>query len=138
ARAVLRAVPTENEQQQVQRVLAEEQLLRDVKQFRDALTILNDALVDLPGDKDLLYARALVAERLDMIPLLESDLRAILERDPKNVNALNALGYTLADRTNRYNEAQTLLQQAFDQKPDDPFVLDSLGWLHYRQGNNVE
>ncbi|MFL6649411.1 MAG: tetratricopeptide repeat protein [Sulfurifustis sp.] len=138
ARELLHAVPTENEQQHVQRVLAEEQILRDAKQFREALNLLNSSLSELPGQSDLLYARALVAERLDMLSVVETDLRAILDRDPKNVNALNALGYTLADRTNRYAEAQTLLMQAMEQKPDDPFVLDSVGWLHYRQGNTAE
>src|SRR5581483_3657630 len=138
ARNLLHALPTENNQQIVQRVLAEEQVLRDAKEFREALGVLNKALEQLPGDKDLLYARALTAERLNMLNVLESDLRAILEVEPKNVNALNALGYTLADRTNRYTEAQSLLTQALEQKPDDPFVLDSMGWLHYRQGNNGE
>ncbi len=138
ARNLLHALPTENNQQIVQRVLAEEQVLRDAKEFHEALGVLNKALEQLPGDKDLLYARALTAERLNMLNVLESDLRAILEVEPKNVNALNALGYTLADRTNRYTEAQSLLTQALEQKPDDPFVLDSMGWLHYRQGNNGE
>lgn len=138
ARKLLNAVPTESDQQRVQLVLAEEQVLRDAKQFREALTMLNRALERIPGNNDLLYARALVAERLDMLALLESDLRAILARDPKNVNALNALGYTLADRTDRYGEAQTLLTRALEQKPDDPFILDSMGWLQYRLGNSAE
>lgn len=138
ARDLLHAVPTENEQEHVQRVLAEEQILRDAKQYREALTLLNGSLTELPGQSDLLYARALVAERLDMLSVVETDLRAVLDRDPKNVNALNALGYTLADRTNRYAEAQTFLMQAMEQKPDDPFVLDSVGWLNYRQGNTAD
>jgi len=138
AREILRAVPTETDQQRVQLVLAEEQMLRDAKRYRDALAVLNAALERMPGDKELLYARALVAERLDMISLLESDLRAVLTRDPKNANALNALGYTLADRTDRLVEARSLLTQAIEQKPDDPFVLDSFGWLHYREGNTAE
>ncbi|MBI3899696.1 MAG: tetratricopeptide repeat protein [Gammaproteobacteria bacterium] len=138
ARAHLHEIPVESDQQRVQIALAEEQLLRDARQYREALDMLNDALTRLPGDVDLLYARALVAERLDMLKILEADLRAILKRDPKNVNALNALGYTLADRTDRYAEAQTLLNQALELKPDDPYVLDSIGWLFYRQGGNAE
>jgi tetratricopeptide (TPR) repeat protein len=137
ARELLHAVPTENDQQRVQLILAEEQLLRDAKRYQEALDVLTAALGKMPDNKELLYARALVAERLDMLPLLERDLRAILARDPKNANALNALGYTLADRTNRLDEAKVLLTQALEQKPDDPFVLDSVGWLHYRQGNNA-
>jgi len=138
ARAHLRGIQPENEQQRVQLLLAEEQILRDAKQYRDALEVLNEGLKQLPDDKDLLYARALVAEKLDMLPLVEADLRAILKKDPKNVNALNALGYTLADRTDRYTEAQEFLTQALELKPDDPFVLDSMGWLQYRLGNNAE
>ena len=138
ARAHLRGIPTENEQQRVQLILAEEQVLRDAKQYQEALEVLNDGLKQLPEDKDLLYARALVAEKLDMLPVVETDLRAILSKDPKNVNALNALGYTLADRTERFTEAQGYLAQALELKPDDPFVLDSMGWLQYRLGNNAE
>lgn len=138
ARALLHGLQTENDQQHVQRVLAEEQVLRDAKEYREAYSVLSQALERLPGDKDLLYARALAAERLNMIEVVENDLRSILNRDPTNVNALNALGYTLADRTNRYTEAQTYLLKALEQKPDDAFVLDSVGWLHYRQGNNAE
>jgi len=138
ARALLQAVPAETDQQRVQLVLAEEQVLRDAKQYQEALKVLNAALMHLPGSHELLYARALVAERLDMLALVESDLRAVLARDPKNVNALNALGYTLADRTERYAEAEALLKQALEQRPDDPFILDSWGWLQYRMGNTAE
>ena len=138
ARAHLRAIAAESDPQRVQALLAEEQILRDARQYREALDMLNAALERMPADKDLRYARALIAERLDMIPLAESDLRAVLKVDPKNVHALNALGYTLADRTDRYAEAQVLLTQALEIKPDDPFVLDSMGWLLYRQGNRAE
>lgn len=138
ARAHLRGVQAENEQQQVQLILAEEQILRDAKQYPQALEVLNQGVKQFPEDNDLLYARALVAEKLDLMPQVETDLRAILKKDPKNVNALNALGYTLADRTDRYTEAQEFLAQALEIKPDDPFVLDSMGWLQYRLGNNTE
>lgn len=138
ARAHLRGVQAENDAQRVQLILAEEQILRDAKQYPQALEVLNQALKESPEDHDLLYARALVAEKLDLMPQVETDLRAILKKDPKNVNALNALGYTLADRTDRYTEAQEFLAQALELKPDDPFVLDSMGWLQYRLGNNTE
>lgn len=138
ARAHLRGVQAENDAQRVQLILAEEQILRDAKQYPQALEVLNQALKEFPEDHDLLYARALVAEKLDLMPQVETDLRAILKKDPKNVNALNALGYTLADRTDRYTEAQEFLAQALELKPDDPFVLDSMGWLQYRLGNNTE
>lgn len=138
ARQHLRAMAAGNDQQRVQLVLAEEQMLRDAKQYDEALVVLNGALERMPEDKDLLYARALIAEKLDKLALLETDLRAILAKDPQNVNALNALGYTLADRTDRYTEAQEYLGRALELRPDDPFVLDSMGWLQYRLGNNAE
>lgn len=138
ARALLRATRAESDAERVHVVLAEEQVLRDAKQYREALEMLNAALERMPDNNELLYARALLAERLDMLALVERDLRAILAREPKNANALNALGYTLADRTDRYEEAEGLLMQALEQKPDDPFILDSVGWLYYRQGKNAE
>jgi tetratricopeptide (TPR) repeat protein len=138
ARKHLQAIQPQTDPQRVQRALAEEQILRDAKQYQEALEVLNQAIRTVPGDKDLLYARALVAEKLDMVDVAERDLRAILAKDPKNANALNALGYTLADRTTRYQEAHELLQEAVALKPDDPFILDSMGWVQYRLGNSTE
>lgn len=138
ARRHLHNVRAENNQQSVQLVLAEEQILREGRQFAEALKVLDAAINRIPHDKDLLYARALMAEKLNMLDRVEADLRTILQDDPKNVHALNALGYTLADRTERFREAQELLQQAIALKPDDPFILDSIGWLQYRMGKNAE
>ncbi len=113
-------------------------MLRDAKQYAEAFDALSRVLGELPDNVDLLYARALVAEKLNRIEITEKDLRRILKKDPKNPNALNALGYTLADRTSRYTEALALVEQALVLKPDDPFILDSLGWVHYRLGNHSE
>ncbi|MBS1236701.1 MAG: hypothetical protein H6R46_1496, partial [Proteobacteria bacterium] len=113
-------------------------MLRDAKQYTEAFDVLSRALAELPDNADLLYSRALVAEKLNRIEVAEKDLRRILKKDPKNPNALNALGYTLADRTSRYAEALALIEQALVLKPDDPFILDSLGWVHYRLGNHSE
>ena len=79
----------------------------------------------------MLYARALAAEKIDRLDVLEQDLRAILAADPKNGQALNALGYTLADRTARYQEALGYIEQALALLPDDAAVLDSMGWVQY-------
>lgn len=138
ARRQLDNIDPQNDPQRVQVALAFEQILREAKQYREALEKMNVAIKLVPGDKDLLYARALIAEKLDMFDLTERDLREILKSDPKNANALNALGYTLTDRTTRFQEALELLQQAIALKPDDAFILDSMGWLQYRLGNNVE
>jgi tetratricopeptide (TPR) repeat protein len=76
----------------------------------------------------------MVAESLDKLDVLESDLRWILDKDPNNAQALNALGYTLTDRTDRHQEALVMIQKALEIKPGDPFYLDSLGWAYYRLG----
>lgn len=138
ARKHLHSIQPESDDQRVQLFLAEEQILREAKQYREALVVLNGALETSPGDKELLYARALIGEKLGRIDLTEHDLRAILEQDPNNAQALNALGYTLADRTERYQEALKLIERALALKPDDPFILDSMGWVQYRLGNNAE
>lgn len=138
ARQHLEGISTQNDAQRVQVALALEQVLREARQYREALDVLNTAMKSVEDDKDLLYARALVAEKLDMFDVTERDLREILKRDPKNVNALNALGYTLTDRTTRFQEALDLLQQAIALKPEDAFIMDSMGWLQYRMGNNAE
>jgi Tfp pilus assembly protein PilF len=138
ARRHLESVEPQNDRERVQLALTEEQILREARQYREALEVMNAALKAVPDDKDLLYARALVAEKLDLFDVTEHDLREILKQDPKNVNALNALGYTLTDRTTRYQEALALLQQAMALKPNDAFIMDSMGWLQYRLGNNAE
>ena len=115
--------------------LAEAEALREAERYQDAFNSLNQALTVHPNDKDLLYARALAAEKIDRLEILERDLRAILAIDPKNGQALNALGYTLADRTDRYQEALGYIEQALAQLPEDASVLDSMGWVQYRLGN---
>jgi tetratricopeptide (TPR) repeat protein len=138
ARQHLDGMKVQTDPQRVQVALAHEQILRDARKFNEALAVLNEAIKTVPGDKDLLYARALVAEKLNKLDITERDLREILKKDPTNVNALNALGYTLTDRTTRYDEAHELLQQAISLKPDDAFIMDSMGWLQYRLGNSKE
>lgn len=138
ARAHLQAIHAASTAQKVQRALAEEQILREAKKFDLAYAVLNRAIAEIPNEKDLLYARALVAEKLGLLDVVEADLREVIKRDPKNAHALNALGYTLADRTTRYEEAKEYLSQALAIKPDDAFILDSMGWLQYKLGNHAE
>lgn len=135
---VLRSVTPTSDEQRVQLALAEEQMQRDAGKYSAALKVLSKALKALPKHKDLLYARALVAEKLDDLVLHERDLRLVLKLDPKNAHALNALGYTLADRTDRHQEAFKLIKQALELRPNDPFILDSMGWVHYRLGNSSD
>jgi tetratricopeptide (TPR) repeat protein len=125
-----------NPQTSINLYLAQAEALREGNHPQDAFDSLDRALETHPNDKDLLYARALAAERLDRIDILERDLRAILATDSKNAQALNALGYTLADRTDRHQEALGYIEQALALLPDDAAVLDSMGWVHYRLGNH--
>ncbi|MFQ5760526.1 MAG: tetratricopeptide repeat protein, partial [Acidiferrobacterales bacterium] len=138
ARQRLHEIETRSDEQRVHLYLAEEQVLREAKRYKEALTVLDGALDAIPADKDLLYARALIEEKLGLVELTERDLRLVLQQEPENAQALNALGYTLADRTERYDEALELIQRALTLKPDDPFILDSMGWVQYRLGNNEE
>lgn len=114
--------------------VSQAEVLREVKHYQQAYDLLDQAVAQNPDNKDLLYSRALLAERVNRLDVLERDLRALISADPKNGQALNALGYTLADRTDRYQEALGYLQQAIALLPDDPAVIDSMGWVLYRLG----
>lgn len=115
--------------------LIEAEILTNKKDYSGAFELLNTALTRHPDRSELLYSRALVAERIDRLDILERDLKTILANDPDDVNALNALGYTLVDRTSRLEEAQGFLQRAINLKPDDPVIIDSFGWLQFKLGN---
>lgn len=97
-----------------------------------AMALLNEALGELPNHHELLYARALAAERLDNLEQAEADLRRILEQRPEDPLALNALGYTLTDRTDRHEEAYDYIRRALEQQPDNPAIIDSMGWVLFR------
>ncbi len=121
--------------QELRLLLLQAELFNKQKQYQKAFDLLTTALLEHPNQKDLLYTRALIAERLDMLDVVESDLKFILEKYPNDANALNALGYTLVDRTDRYDEAAVYLEKAIKLQPDEPVIQDSYGWLLYKQGN---
>ncbi len=110
----------------------EAQILQNADLNNEAMDVLTDALSALPEDTGLRYTRALVAVNLMQIELAERDLRQIIMVQPDNAAALNALGYTLADLTDRYAEAENLIFQAFALQPEDPSIIDSMGWISYR------
>ncbi len=114
--------------------IAKGELLRGARRYPQAMEVFNTALEIVPGNGDLLYARALVAEKLGRIDILEADIRAILKTEPDNAHALNALGFTLADQTDRYDEAYGYIKRAIEIMPDDAAIIDSWGWVHYRLG----
>lgn len=134
ARRYLRELPLSEPEEQIQRYLAEGELLSSEERYEEAIALYDDSLVLFIDNTQLLYARALTAEKLDRLDILERDLKRILSKDPENTQALNALGYTLADRTNRHKEALGYIERAYRQQPDDPAILDSMGWVHYRLG----
>ena len=103
-----------------------------------ALQVLNQALAETPEAASLLYARSMLSEQEDDLEKLERDLRSIIASDPDNATALYALGYTLANRTERYTEAFELVSRALALQPDEPAILDSMGWVLYRTGRYEE
>ncbi|NWA05239.1 tetratricopeptide repeat protein [Pseudomonas gingeri] len=119
----------------IQLYLIEAEILSANNHGDQAWKVLQQALLQYPDDLNLLYTRAMQAEKRNDLAQMEKDLRAILKREPDNAMALNALGYTLSDRTTRYAEAKELIEKAHQLNPEDPAVLDSLGWVNFRLGN---
>lgn len=118
--------------------LAEGQILADAGQVDAALAAYQEGLNRMPESERLIYARALLAAEQGRLEMAEADFRAILEEDPDDALALNALGYTLADQTDRLEEAHDLISRAYELTPDDAAVVDSMGWVEYRLGNHQE
>lgn len=120
--------------QKVQVNQAEAQMLRDAGDDSGAYRVLAQGLVDHPDTPDLIYDLAMVAEKLDKIDEAETRLKRLVELKPDDAQALNALGYTIVDRTPRIDEGLALIERAHKLSPRDPFILDSLGWAFYRMG----
>jgi Flp pilus assembly protein TadD len=135
ARALLAATRGENDAQNVRLIQAQADVLRDGKAHGAVFDVLSDGLKRHPDSADLLYDHAMAAEKLGKLDVLEADLRRVIVLRPNDAQAYNALGYTLADRTDRLPEALTLLDKALALAPQDPFILDSVGWAQYRSGN---
>ena len=138
ARKHLQQVSAENNQQRVQLIQAEAQLLREAAAYQDAFDLLGRALEKLPDFPDLLYDHAMAAEKVNRFDVLESNLRKLIQIRPDHAHAYNALGYTMADRNERLSEARELIETALKLAPGDPFIMDSMGWVLYRQGRNKE
>jgi len=132
ARELLHGLPAETPQQKTLLIQVDAQLLNENKDYQGAYDALTQGLIKVPDSVELLYDRAMVADKLNKLNLLEADLRKIIALKPDHAHAYNALGYSLADRTNRYSEAFELIQKAVALMPDDPFIMDSLGWVQYR------
>jgi tetratricopeptide (TPR) repeat protein len=135
ARKLLRAVNASTADERLQVQLAEAQLLRETRRYDEAYKLLQQALEKTPDNVALLYDAGMTAEKLDRIDAMERHLRRVIELKPDYAHAYNALGYTFADRNVRLTEALTLIEKAHELAPDDPYILDSLGWVHYRLGD---
>ena len=135
ARAYLHSVKVSGEEAKVQLIIAEAQILRDADMSGEALTMLSKALEAQPDQPELLYDMALTADKLDRFDILEANLRKVIKIKPDYAQAYNALGYSLADRNVRLPEARKLIEKALQLAPEDSFIIDSMGWVLYRQGD---
>jgi len=124
--------------ERIQLTLAESQLLREAGRHNEAYIVLDRALAAQPNDSELLYEAALTAERIGKPEILEMHLKHLLALKPDHAHALNALGYSLAERNQRLPEAHDLIARALSLAPEDPFIMDSMGWVLYRQGKLTE
>ncbi|MGM9516840.1 tetratricopeptide repeat protein [Roseateles sp. DB2] len=134
ARELIHALPGETDEQLRLRFMAESQLLRDMQQWPAAYELLGRATARLPADADLLYEQAMMAEKLNRLDEMEQQLRRTIEISPKHFHAYNALGYSLADRKLRLEEARELIVKALSLAPKEPAIVDSMGWVEYRLG----
>lgn len=135
ARRLLTTLKPSEPARQAQVMAAEAQLLRDANQLQEAYVLMEAAAKRFPKNPDLLYDFALLAEKLGRVDVMEVQLREVMAQAPDNHHAYNALGYSLAERNVRLQEAYGLIAKALEMAPDDPFIMDSMGWVHYRMGN---
>ncbi len=134
ARGHLHRIQAPTLEVQLRLYLAEGELLRVAGQIDEAFELYTQALEQMPANASLLYARALIAEKIERLDIAIQDLELILKNEPSNIEALNALGYTLVDKTGRVQEGMGYIEDALARKPGDPAIMDSMGWAYYRLG----
>lgn len=134
ARSSLRKLPETEARDGVLKIQTEAQLLRELKQWRDAWTVLEQGSQRFPEDPDLLYDQAMVAEKLKRFDEMEQLLRKVIALSPDHAGAYNALGYSFAERNINLPEARKLIEQALALRPGDAYIVDSLGWVAFREG----
>ena len=122
-------------EQQVLVIQNEANLLNQAKRSQESFTLLDNAAKSFPQSAELAYDHAMAAERVGKFDIMETQLRKLIKGKPEFAAAYNALGYSFADRNIKLPEAQNLLETAVKLAPDDHYMLDSLGWVHYRLGN---
>jgi tetratricopeptide (TPR) repeat protein len=138
ARALVQQVPERKPEDARAKLIAESQVLRDVKRWPEAHAVLVGANDRFPSDIDLLYEQAMIAEKMNRTDEMERVLKRVIELKPDHHHAYNALGYSLAERNQRLPEARDLIAKAVELAPNDPFIADSLGWVEFRLGNHAQ
>ncbi|MCC6657630.1 MAG: tetratricopeptide repeat protein [Rhodocyclaceae bacterium] len=133
----LQALRAAGQADRIQLLLAESQLLRDAGQTRKAYALLTESLAAQPEQPELLYEAALLAEKIGQHDVLEANLRKLIALKPDHAHAYNALGYSFAERNQRLAEAEQLITKALQLSPDDPFIIDSMGWVLFRKGDSA-
>jgi tetratricopeptide (TPR) repeat protein len=135
ARKHLQLLPVKNDQQRVHLIVTEAEFLREAGAHQKVFDLLSNGLKKLPDYPELLYDRAMAAEKIGKPDILEKDLRKLIQLKPNHAHAHNALGYSFAEHGDRLPEALELIEKAIKLSPEDPYIIDSLGWVHYRMGN---
>lgn len=138
ARMLLKGLRPDSTEDKVQVILTDAQILRNANQFQQAFATLEAGLKRFPNNPELLYDHALIAEKLDRWQVMEASLRQVMTLTPTQHHAYNALGYSLAERNIRLPEALTLIEKALKLAPNDPYIMDSLGWVQFRMGRLAE
>lgn len=135
---LIRAMPEKRDEDARAKLMAESQLLRDARDWKAAHAVLVRANERFAGDTDLLYEQSMMAEKLGRLDEMETLLKRVTELKPEHYHAYNALGYSLADRNVRLDEARGLIEKALSFAPAEPFILDSMGWVEFRLGHRSE
>ena len=134
ARQLLSQTETESDDERAKLIIGEAQLLRDADKLPEAIHLLQNALESYPDQPDLLYELGMLAEKNQQFDLMETAFRKVIKLMPDGQHAYNALGYSLADRNIRLPEAYDLIKTALSLSPDDPYIMDSMGWVEFRMG----
>jgi tetratricopeptide (TPR) repeat protein len=138
ARELIWALPENSADEARAKVMAESQLLRDARDWKEAYAVLERANKRINNDTDLLYEQAMMSEKLGRFDEMETLLKRVTELKPEHYHAYNALGYSLADRNIRLSEARELISKALSFSPTEPYILDSMGWVEFRLGHQNE
>ena len=138
ARNLIQSLPDRGPEDARRKLMAEAQLLRELKRFNDAFDVFGQLVERFPDEPNYLYEQAMMAERAGNLGRMEILLRRLIANQPDFYHAYNALGYSLADRNIRLPEAKSLIQRALAAAPNNAYILDSLGWVEFRMGNHAE